>query len=185
MKTIRFCLLIVFICGIIYPLATTGIAQLIFPKQANGSLILNKDHKVVGSELIGQSFTSLKYFHGRISSIDNDAAASGSNNYAPSNKEMLKRVDDSIDALKRENPKLNVNKIPLDLITNSGSGLDPDISIQAAEFQIPRIVKETGISEQKLRQLIKNNTADRSLGIFGEQRVNVLQLNLDVEEIAR
>ncbi|MDV2887629.1 potassium-transporting ATPase subunit C, partial [Alkalihalophilus pseudofirmus] len=111
-----------------------------------------------GSELIGQSFTSPKYFHGRISSIDNDAAASGSNNYAPSNKEMLKRVDDSIDALKRENPKLNVNKIPLDLITNSGSGLDPDISIQAAEFQIPRIVKETGISEQKLRQLIKKNT---------------------------
>lgn len=182
MKIIRLCILFILVCGIIYPLVTTGIAQLIFPKQADGSLIY-KNHTVIGSELIGQTFTSPKYFQGRVSSINNDASASGSNNYGPSNKEMLERVQKSIITLKRENPGLDVNDIPLDLITNSGSGLDPNISIKAAEFQIPRIAKATGISKAKLKQLITDYKEGRSLGIFGEPRINVLKLNLALTKL--
>lgn len=183
MKMIRLGLFFIILCGLVYPLVTTGAAQLIFPRQANGSLIYDHDNKVIGSELIGQSFISNQYFHGRVSSIDNDGAGSGSNNYGPSNKEMLKRVEDSIEKLKKENPALKTKEIPLDLITNSGSGLDPEISIDAAMLQIPRISKATGISERKLKQLINQQKEGRSLGIFGEPRVNVLKLNLNLKDL--
>ncbi|MDR7071742.1 potassium-transporting ATPase subunit KdpC [Fictibacillus barbaricus] len=181
-KIVRLSLLMIVLCGIIYPLAMTGIAQAFFPSQANGSLIKNSDGKVVGSELIGQNYKSPQYFQGRVSSIENNGAATGSNNYAPSNEDMLKRIKDSINALKKENPELNTKDIPVDLITNSGSGLDPHISVKAAEFQVDRISKETGIAKPELLAMIKDSTENRSLGVFGEPRVNVLKLNMKVHD---
>jgi K+-transporting ATPase ATPase C chain len=181
-KIVRLSLLMIVLCGIIYPLAMTGIAQAIFPSQANGSLIKNSDGKVVGSELIGQNYKSPQYFQGRVSSIENNGAATGSNNYAPSNEDMLKRTKDSIKTLKKENPELNTKDIPVDLITNSGSGLDPHISVKAAEFQVDRISKETGLAKSELKAMIKDSTANRSLGVFGEPRVNVLELNMKVQD---
>ncbi|MEB6549597.1 potassium-transporting ATPase subunit KdpC [Heyndrickxia sporothermodurans] len=182
MKMVRLCLLFILLCGLIYPLVTTAAAQLIFPKQAKGSLVYDEDN-IIGSELIAQQFTTKQYFHGRISSIQNDGAASGSTNYAPSNKDLLKRVKESIDTLKRENPGIKTSDIPLDLITNSGSGLDPEISIKAAEFQISRVSKESGISEEKLHLLINQYKEKRSLGLFGEPRINVLTLNLALMDL--
>lgn len=170
------------LCGIVYPLAMTGIAQTVFPDQANGSLIKDKNGKVIGSEVIGQTFTESKYFHGRVSSINNDAASSGSNNYGPSNKEMIERTKKSIEQLKKENPDLNTMDIPVDLITNSGSGLDPNISVKAAKFQVDRVSKETGIDKSTLHSLIDDATDQRSLGVFGEPRVNVLELNLSLQK---
>ncbi|MFC4619956.1 potassium-transporting ATPase subunit KdpC [Camelliibacillus cellulosilyticus] len=184
MKLIRLSLLFTVLCGIIYPLTMTGIAKLVFPHQADGSLIKNKNGTVIGSSLIGQNFQSPKYFHGRISSIYNNAAASGSNNYAPSNKEMLERVKKSIAELKKENPDLKTQDIPLDLITHSGSGLDPDISVAAAELQIPRVAKATGISEDQLKKLVKDHVTGRSLGLFGEPRINVLRLNIALDHLS-
>jgi K+-transporting ATPase ATPase C chain len=160
----------------------TGVAQAIFPSQANGSLIKNSDGKVVGSELIGQNYKSPQYFQGRVSSIENNGAATGSNNYAPSNKDMLKRTKDSIKALKKEDPELETKDIPVDLITNSGSGLDPHISVKAAEFQVDRISKETGLAKSELKAMIKDSTENRSLGVFGEPHVNVLELNMKVQD---
>ncbi|EIT85586.1 potassium-transporting ATPase subunit C [Fictibacillus macauensis ZFHKF-1] len=173
------------ICGVIYPLAMTGVSQLVFPDQANASLTKNKEGKVIGSELIGQDFKGKQFFHGRISSIENNAAASGSNNYAPSNKDLIKRVEKSIVALKKENGNVETKDIPVDLLTNSGSGLDPHISVEAAKFQVPRVSKEAGISIEKLDELIKDTTEKRSLGVFGEPRVNVLLLNLKVQELQK
>ncbi len=173
------------ICGVAYPLLMTGVAQVIFPDQANGSMVKNKDGQVVGSELIGQNFKSLGYFHGRVSSIDYNAAASGSNNYGPTNKDMLKRTQESIKVLKKENPTINTNDIPVDLITNSASGLDPDISVRAAKFQVSRVSKETGVDKSKLITLIDETTKGRSLGLFGESRVNVLELNMKLQNIIK
>lgn len=170
------------LCGIAYPLAMTGIAEVIFPEQANGSLIKDENGKIIGSELIGQTFSDSKYFHGRVSSINNDAASSGSNNYGPTNKEMIERTEASIEQLKKENPKLNTKDIPVDLITNSGSGLDPNISVKAAKFQVDRVSKATGIDGATLQSLIEEATDNRSLGVFGEPRVNVLKLNLSLQK---
>ncbi|MBN3554735.1 potassium-transporting ATPase subunit KdpC [Fictibacillus nanhaiensis] len=182
-KIIRLSLLLIVLCGIVYPVAMTGLAHTIFPSQADGSLVKNSDGKVVGSELIGQNYKSPQYFQGRVSSIENNGAATGSNNYAPSNEDMLKRTEESIKALQKENPELDKKDIPLDLITNSGSGLDPHISVQAAEFQAERVSEETGIKKEELLAMIKDSTTNRSLGIFGEPHINVLELNMKVQDV--
>ncbi|SEG69657.1 potassium-transporting ATPase subunit KdpC [Paenibacillus sp. UNC499MF] len=181
---VRISILFIVLCGIIYPLVSTGLAQVIFPKQANGSVIKNEQGDIVGSELIGQLFTDPKYFHGRVSSIEYKAEASGSNNYAPSKPELVKRTQESIDTWKKENPDVPVNQVPISLLTNSSSGLDPHITPESAEVQIPRIAQVTGVSTAQLQELVKKHTAGRDLGVFGEPRVNVLELNLDLKKAA-
>jgi potassium-transporting ATPase KdpC subunit len=182
------------ITGLAYPLAMTGIAEVIFPRQAQGSLI-EQDGKVVGSALIGQEFESDKYFHGRPSATTapdpNDstktvpapynAANSGGSNLGPSNKALIDRVQGDVDKLKQENPSMPV---PQDLVTTSASGLDPHISPEAALFQVPRIAKARNLPEDRVRQLVVDNTEGRLLGLLGEPRVNVLQLNLALDHLA-
>src|ERR1700691_5403901 len=182
------------ITGLIYPLAITGIAELVFPYQARGSLIERNGH-IVGSVLIGQNFTGDKYFHGRPSATTapdpNDAgktvaapynaANSGGSNLAPSNKALIDRVQGDIDKLKQENPSAPV---PADLVTTSASGLDPHISPEAALFQVPRIAKARNLPEDRVRQLVVDNTEGRLFGLLGEPRVNVLQLNLALDHLA-
>lgn len=185
MKAIRLAVVMFLIFGLGYPLVMTGISQVLFPHQANGSIIYNAKKQAVGSELIGQSFQDPKYFHGRISSIHYDASASGTPNYAPSNPEMIKRTEQAAKAWLKQNPGKSVADIPLDLITNSGSGLDPDISPAAARFQIPAVSKATGLSEGQLEQLVNKHIEGRMLGIFGEPRVNVLKLNLDLAQLLK
>jgi K+-transporting ATPase ATPase C chain len=182
---IRASIVFIILCGIIYPLACTGLAQLLMPHNANGSIIKDSAGNAIGSELIGQKFANPKYFQGRVSSIDYKAEASGSNNYAPSNPAMLQRTQDSIEAWKKENPDVPISKLPIALITNSGSGLDPHITPQSAEVQIPRISKLTGVSADQLQQLVDKHTAGRDLGVFGEPRVNVLMLNMDLQTIKK
>ncbi|WP_338753094.1 potassium-transporting ATPase subunit KdpC [Bacillus sp. FJAT-52991] len=184
-KIIRLSLLMIVLCGIAYPLAMTGLGQLLFPAQANGSLIENEKGQIVGSELISQNFDEPGYFHGRVSSIEHDASASGSNNYAPSNPEMLERVEQSIEDIQKEYPDIDLKDIPVDLITNSGSGLDPHISVAAAKFQVDRVSKETGIDQNTLNKVIKETTEPRSLQLFGEPRVNVLKLNIKIQELTK
>jgi len=182
---IRASLVFIVLCGIFYPLATTGIAQMIMPHNANGSLVKDSSGNVVGSELIGQKFADPKYFQGRVSSIDYNAAGSGSNNYAPSNPDMLQRVKDSIEAWKHDNPDVPVSELPIALITNSGSGLDPHITPKSAEVQIPRISKLTGVAADELEKLVDKHTEGRDLGLFGEPRINVLKLNLDLQTLLK
>lgn len=171
------------LCGILYPLATTGLSQLFMPHNANGSLIKNASGELVGSELIGQIFTEPQWFQGRVSSIEYKAEASGSNNYAPSNPDMLQRTKDSIEAWKAANPDVPVSRLPIDLITNSGSGLDPHITPASAEAQIPRIAKFTGLSVDRLQSLVDEHVEGRDLGVFGEPRVNVLKLNIGLQAL--
>ncbi|MNN61981.1 Potassium-transporting ATPase C chain [compost metagenome] len=173
----------IILCGIVYPLASTAIAQVLMPSQANGSLLKNSEGHVIGSELIGQNFANPALFHGRVSSIEYKAEASGSNNYGPSNPDMLQRTKDSITQWKTNNPEVPINQLPIDLITNSGSGLDPHISPASAQVQIPRISSLTGISKDTLDELVKKHTEGRDLGLFGEERVNVLKLNNDLLEL--
>ncbi|MBW7475260.1 potassium-transporting ATPase subunit KdpC [Paenibacillus oenotherae] len=171
------------LCGIIYPLVSTGLAQTLFPDQANGSLLKDKEGNVIGSELIGQSFSGdPSYFHGRVSSIDYKGEASGSNNYAPSNSALISRVQASIAQWQQDNPDVPIQELPIALITNSGSGLDPHITPQSALVQIARISKLTGISAVELESLVSEFTESRDLGVFGEKRVNVLKLNLVLKE---
>ncbi|WP_422658776.1 potassium-transporting ATPase subunit KdpC [Paenibacillus sp. EC2-1] len=180
---LRASLVFIVLCGILYPLVTTGAAQLLMPEQANGSLVKDSEGKVVGSELIGQNFTDPKYFQGRVSSIEYNGAGSGSNNYAPSNPDLMERTKASIEDWKLNNPDVPVGELPIDLITNSGSGLDPHITPQSAKVQIPRISKLTGVSEGELIKLVKEHTENRDLGVFGEPRVNVLKLNLALRDL--
>ena len=182
------------ITGMVYPLAMTGIAQILFPNQAQGSLI-ERDGHVVGSALIGQDFISDKYFHARPSSTTkadpNDvtktvpapynAANSGGSNLGPSNKALIDRVQADLDKLKKENPSAPV---PADLVTTSASGLDPDISVEAAYFQVPRVAKARNLAENRVRQLVSDHVEDRSLGLLGEPRVNVLLLNLALDRLS-
>jgi K+-transporting ATPase ATPase C chain len=176
--------------GLAYPLFMTGVAQVLFPRQAAGSLI-EKDGKVIGSELIGQNFTDAKYFHGRPSATTdtdpNDATKtvpapynagnSGGSNAGPTSKVLIERVQGDADKLKQENKA----PIPVDLVTTSASGLDPDITPAAAEFQVPRVAKARNLPEQRVRALVAEATQDRFLGILGEKRVNVLKLNLALD----
>ena len=168
--------------GLIYPLAVTGLAQLLFPAKANGQLI-QKDGKIVGSSIIGQAFTGPGYFHSRPSAAGTgngyDPTASGGSNLGPTSKALVDRVNGSVQTLQAENPS---TPIPVDLATTSGSGLDPDISPAAAEFQVPRVARERKMTEADVRQLIAAHTKDRQLGFLGEPRVNVLDLNLDLDQ---
>lgn len=179
---IRTSLVIMVFCGLLYPLASTGVAQAIMNDKADGSLLYNKDNKVIGSELIGQTFKEPGYFHGRVSSIENNGAGSGSNNYAPSNKDMIDRTKQSLADWKKENPAVPISEVPVDLITNSGSGLDPHISPEAAITQIDRVSEATGVSREKLAELVEKHTEGKELGLFGEKRVNVLKLNLELKK---
>jgi K+-transporting ATPase ATPase C chain len=189
-------ILLTVITGLAYPLGMTGLAQLIFPHQANGSLI-EKDGKVIGSELIGQNFADARYFHGRPSATtDTDpndptktvpapynASNSGGANAGPTSKSLIDRVTQDADKLKAENPNVPV---PVDLVTTSASGLDPEISPAAVFFQVPRVAQARGIPEARLRELVNESIEGRSLGILGERRVNVLKLNmrLDAEAVS-
>ena len=191
---IVFIVALTLITGVVYPFAITGIAQVIFPYKAQGSLV-ERDGKVVGSALLGQEFTSEGYFHGRPSATTapdpNDstktvpapynAANSGGSNLGPTSKSLIERIQGDIEKLKQENPSAQV---PVDLVTTSGSGLDPHISPEAALFQVPRVAKARDLPENRLRQLVAENTSDRFVGLLGEPRVNVLELNLALDRVA-
>ena len=181
--SIRFTIVTTVLLGLAYPLLVTGIAGVIFPHKAAGSLIL-KDGQIIGSELLAQSFTSDKYFHPRPSAAGNgyDATSSGGSNLAQSNKTLVDRIQASIDALSKENPG---HPVPIDLVTTSGSGLDPDITPDAAYFQAPRVAKARKLDEASVRQLIAGNTTNRQLGFLGEPRVNVLDLNLALDKLSK
>jgi K+-transporting ATPase ATPase C chain len=182
------------ITGLAYPLAMTGLARVLFPHQANGSLIVTKDGKVIGSELIGQLFTEDKYFQGRLSATvkadPNDssktveepynAANSGGSNLGPTNKALIDRVKDSVDKLKAENPNAPV---PIDLVTTTAGGLDPHISPAGALFQVPRVAKARNMSEDRVRQLVEQHVEGRLFGLLGEPRVNVVALNMALDQV--
>ena len=176
---LRFTLVTTVVFGLLYPLGMTGLSKGLFPKQSAGSLI-EKDGRIVGSRLIGQAFTADKYFHSRPSSAGAgyDASASGPSNLSPTNQALVDRVKTDVAKLQQENPGAS---IPADLVTSSGSGLDPEISPAAAEFQVPRVAKARGMSVEAVRALVARHTQGRTLGIFGEPRVNVLELNLDLD----
>ena len=180
------------ICGLFYPLLITGLGQSIFPYQANGSLIVNKG-KVIGSELIGQQFSDEGFMKGRPSAVNYNTytakeksegkylgVASGSQNLSPSNSLLKKRVESDIKNFLNNNPSINKKDIPTDLLTSSGSGLDPSISQQSALVQIPQISKSTGMSIDNLKKIIDKNTQNKSFGFLGEKTVNVLKVNLEI-----
>ncbi len=180
------------ICGLFYPLLITGLGQSIFPYQANGSLIVNKG-KVIGSELIGQQFSDQEFMKGRPSAVNYNTytakeksegkylgVASGSQNLSPSNPLLKKRVESDLKNFLNNNPSINKKDIPTDLLTSSGSGLDPSISQQSALIQIPQISKSTGISVDNLKKIIDKNTQNKTLGFLGEKTVNVLKVNLEI-----
>jgi K+-transporting ATPase ATPase C chain len=189
------CVGLVFIvfCGFGYPLLVTGIGQVVFHGQANGSMI-QYNGKVVGSELIGQNFTDARFFHGRVSAVNYDTfpantklqdllPASGSANYAVSNPALTTRIKTDVAAFLKANPGLTEKDLPADLFTSSFSGLDPDITPADAQIQVGGIVKATGLSTSQIQQIIKDNTTGRDLGVFGEVRVNVLKSNLEIYKL--
>lgn len=189
-----FTVVMLVICGLIYPLALTGVSQLAFNKQANGSRI-EVNGKEVASEIVGQDFEDERLFHCRPSAYNYNTyteeqkengeyagVSSGSNNYAPSNPALEERIAEDVKAFMEENPTVKKEDIPSDIVTASGSGLDPHISPEAAKVQVNRVVKNTGLSEEKVTSMIENNTEGKFLGIFGEDKVNVVTLNLEVAE---
>jgi len=179
--SILFTLVTAVVFGLGYPLLMTGLATVLFPHQADGSLIL-RNGQVIGSELLAQSFTSDKYFHPRPSAAGNgyDPTASGGTNLAQSNKALVTRIQGDIDKLAAQNQG---KPVPIDMVTTSGSGLDPDITPDNAYYQLPRVAAARGIDPDRLRKLVADHTASRDLGILGEPRVNVLELNLALDEI--
>ena len=181
--SIRFTIVTTLLLGLGYPLAVTGIAGALFPRKAAGSLIL-KDGRVIGSELLAQSFTADRYFHPRPSAAGNgyDATSSGGSNLAQSNKALVERIQGSIGKLSAENPG---TPVPIDLVTASGSGLDPDITPDAAFFQAPRIARARDVSQDRVRQLIQQHITGRQLGLLGEPRVNVLDLNMALDKLTK
>ena len=184
------------ITGLAYPLAMTGLAQLVFPYQAQGSLMQDKAGKVVGSALIGQSFADARYFHGRPSATTEPnpkdptktvptpyaADNSAGSNLGPTNKALIDRVQGDVDKLKAENPD---GPVPADLVTTSASGLDPDISPEAASFQVPRVAKARNVPADQVKQLVDQTIQERTLGLFGEPRVNVLALNMALDTLGQ
>lgn len=189
-------IVLILLCGVIYPLVVTGISQLVFNKKANGSIAVYNNKKV-GSELLGQDFSDKRFFKCRVSDVNYNtytkeqasngkvAAASGSSNLAPSSRALSNRIQKDMDEFLKTHPYVKKEDVPTDLLTSSGSGLDPDISPNAAKIQVPFVSKATNISEKKLQKIIDDNTDGRSLGIFGEERVNVLKVNLEICSILK
>ena len=180
--SVWFTLVTTLMFGLIYPLAITGLSQVLFHDRANGQLV-ERNGRVVGSRIIGQAFTGPGYFHSRPSAAGSgyDAAASSGSNLGPTNRALLDRVKGDVQKLQSENPN---SPIPIDLVTASGSGLDPEISPAAAEFQIPRVARERNMNETEVRALVAKHTLGRQFGVLGEPRVNVLELNLALDRVA-
>jgi potassium-transporting ATPase KdpC subunit len=177
----------VIVCGA-YPLVVFGLGQALFSHQANGSLMVDKKGTVVGSELLGQNFTSDKYFHPRPSAAGNngyDPTASGGSNLGPTSGQLYTNIMNNVAAYRSDNNLATNAPVPADAVTESGSGLDPHISVANAELQIPRVAKQRGLSEDKVRALVEENTSGRDLGVFGEPRVNVVTLNFALDGLAK
>lgn len=199
-KAVVFCLVMMVLCSLIYPLALTGVSQLTMEAKADGSKVDEEGNlttdtkKAVGSALIGQDFTEDCYFQGRVSSVNYNTyteeqkengeyagVASGSYNYGNSNPELEKRMQDDLDEFLKDHPGVKPEDVPAELLTASGSGLDPHISPRSAEVQIPTVAENSGLSEEVVEQIVKDNTEHKTLGVFGEERVNVLGCNLDIK----
>ncbi len=186
MISIKMTIVLTILLGIIYPLAMTGVANVLFPHQAQGSLI-ERDGKVVGSELIGQTFGAPGYFHSRPSAAGDkgyDASNSSGSNLGPTNKTLISAVQQRVKDVVEANPGIDVHQVPMDLVTTSGSGLDPEISPASADIQVARIAKARGIGEDDVRLLVRQNTRARQLGVLGEPGVNVLTLNLALDKLS-
>lgn len=179
--SLRFFAVLTLLTGITYPLLVTGIAQVVFPRQAGGSLI-RQGAKIVGSSLIGQSFTRPQYFHGRPSAAGNgyDPTQSGPSNLGPTSQKLMDNINGAIDQFQKENPDYT-GPVPIDMVTASASGLDPDISPEAAHAQIPRVAKARGVSQEDVARVVEAHTQGRQLGFLGESRVNVLLLNMALD----
>jgi K+-transporting ATPase ATPase C chain len=178
-------ILLTLVTGILYPVVMVGLAHLLFPNQAEGSLIM-RDGRVFGSALLGQNFASPRYFHPRPSAAGDkgyDATNSSGSNLGPTNKTLIDTVRARVSTLREDEPGINHGDIPVDLVTASGSGLDPDITPAAAEIQVPRVAKARGLAEDAVRSVIRTHTRGRVLGILGEPGVNVLQLNLALDDL--
>jgi len=177
-------LVLAVVCCGLYPLIVFGISQLLFRDQANGSLIVASDGTVRGSKLLGQAFTDPKYFHPRPSAAGNgyDATSSGGSNLGPTSQKLKDTIQERITAYRAENGLPETEPVPADAVTASGSGLDPEISLRNADLQVPRVAKARGVSEEKIREFVQQNTEGRDLGVLGEPGVNVLQLNLALDQ---